>query len=321
MDRLPLQWLTGPLANLQSGLASNSRLRLLLFAGVLALCSAALIFVPLPLKSEASGELVPTERRTVYAPLNGKVVHLAVEHGDRVEKGQELLFIEDLDTQLKVDQLSVKIGSCNQKLSLLEEHLSKPSTAKERADYLNERIRTQYELGKAKVERDLLLSESRSPRKAPILAPMAGQVLTFDAKEKLLGKTVKPGDPLVRLGWAKGPWEVELFIPEREAGSVRAAIFGAGVEELDVDLLLTSDPTRIYRGKIGPDSLGGETTVRNDKIVLPARVTITDRGLLMQLEHMPVGVEVRARIHCGQAPAAYVWCNEIWNFLYEKFVF
>ena len=36
---------------------------------------------------------------------------------------------------------------------------------------------------------------------------------------------------------------------------------------------------------------------------------------------MPVGVEVRARIHCGQAAAGYVWFSEIWNFLYEKFVF
>ena len=272
MERLPLQWLTRPLASLKSGLASNSRLRLLLFVSIMTLCSAFLVFCPLPLKSEANGELVPTERRTVYAPISGKIVHLAMEHGDRVEKGQELLFIEDLDTQLKVDQLSVKIGSFNQRLSILEEHLSKSLTFKERAEYLNDRIRIQYELGKAKIERDLLLSENRSPRKSPIFAPLTGQVLTFDAKEKLLGKTVKPGDPLLRLAWTKGSWEVELFIPEREAGQVREAIFRSGAEELDVDLLLTSQPTRVYRRKIGPDSLGGETTVRNDKIVLPARV-------------------------------------------------
>jgi len=99
----------------------------------------------------------------VYSPFNGKIVHLAVEHGDRVDKGQELLFIEDLDTQLKVDQLAVKIGSSSQRLNLLEEHLNKSVTAKERAEYLNDRIRIQYELGRATVERNLLLSENRSP--------------------------------------------------------------------------------------------------------------------------------------------------------------
>jgi hypothetical protein len=42
---------------------------------------------------------------------------------------------------------------------------------------------------------------------------------------------------------------------------------------------------------------------------------------LGQLERMPVGVEVHARIHCGYASAGYVWFNEIWTFLYEKFIF
>ena len=156
MSRLPLQWLTRPLANVRSGLAGDGRMRTFVFSAILIICSAFLAFFPLPLKSEATGELVPTERRIVYAPINGKIVHLAMQHGDRVDKGQELLFIEDLETQLKVDQLSVKITSAGEKLRLLEEHLSKPVAAKEQVEYLNDRIRTQYELGKAKIERDLL---------------------------------------------------------------------------------------------------------------------------------------------------------------------
>jgi hypothetical protein len=114
---------------------------------------------------------------------------------------------------------------------------------------------------------------------------------------------------------------VELRIPERVVGQVRDALSRAGAAGLDVDLLLSSDPTRVYSGKLVPGALGGETTARNDQIFLPARVTITDPRLPPQLETMPVGVEVRARIHCGQAPAGHVWFNEIWNFLYEKFVF
>lgn len=321
MSRLPLQWLTRSLASFRAELSGRGRLRLSIFAGVLIACSAFLAFFPLPLKSEATGELVPVERRIVYAPFNGKIVHLAMQHGDRVDKGQELLFIEDLDTQLKVDQLSVKIASANEKLRLLEEHLSKALAPKEQAEYLNDRIRTQYELNRAKVERDLLTKENTSPRKAPVFAPVAGQVLTFDAREKLLGKSVKPGDPLLRLGATSGSWEVELFIPEKEAARVRAAIANAAPETIEVDLLLVSDPARVYRGKLGPQSLAGETTVRNDKIVLGARVAIADPWLLDQLHGMPVGVEVHARIRCGSACAGYVWFDEIWNFLYERLVF
>ena len=95
----------------------------------------------------------------------------------------------------------------------------------------------------------------------------------------------------------------------------------AALDTIDVDLLLASDPTRVYRGKLNAHALAGETIVRNDKIVLPARVTITDQMLVSQLETMPVGVEVHARIQCGNACAGYVWFDEIWNFLYERFVF
>src|SRR5439155_10647873 len=128
---------------------ANSRLRLGVFAGLLAALSAFLAFFPLRLKTEAVGQLVPRERRVVYSSVNGKILQLAVKHGDHVDKGQELLFIEDLETQLKVDQLSVKIGSLGQKLNAVEEQLNKPLSAKERADYLNERIKVHYELGKA----------------------------------------------------------------------------------------------------------------------------------------------------------------------------
>lgn len=321
MDRLPLKWLTRPLAHVQMGLGTKSRWRLAAFAVLLAGLTAFLAFYPLALRPEATGQLVPQERRIVYATVNGKILQLAAKHGDHVEKGQELLFIEDLDTQLKVDQLAVKIGSLGQKLSAVEEQLNKPLSPRERADYLNERIRVQYELGKAKVERNLLLADNRSPRKAPIAAPVAGQVLTFDAREKLLGKTVKIGEPLLRLAETDGPWEIELFIPEREATLLRQTLTRSGGADLDVDVLVSNDPQRVYKGKLSGGALGGETTIRNDKVVLPARVAIADRGLLGQLERMPVGVEVHARIHCGHAAAGYVWFNEIWTFLYEKFIF
>lgn len=321
MSRLPLKWLTRPLANLQTGLGASSRTRLVVFAIIVTLLTCFLAFYPLRLKAEAVGQLVPQERRIIYSPVNGKVLQLAVKHGDRVDKGQELLFVEDLETQLKVDQLSVKISSLGQKLNVIEEQLNKTPGAKDRADFLNERIRVQYELGKAKVERNLLMGENRSPRKSPVAAPLAGQVLTFDAKEKLLGKTVKIGEPLLRLAATGGGWEVELFVPEREAAVLRQTLAKAGGAELDVDLLLTNDPQRIYKGKIGPEGLGGETIIREDKVVLPARVTITDRALLGQLERMPVGVEIHARIQCGHASAGYVLFNEIWTFLYEKFIF
>ena len=85
--------------------------------------------------------------------------------------------------------------------------------------------------------------------------------------------------------------------------------------------MVSSDPHRTYHGTLHRDGLGGETIVREDKVVLPARVTLTDQALLSQMVHLPVGVEVRARIDCGYAPAGQVWFGEIGDFLYRRFVF
>lgn len=317
-DELPLQWLTRPLASL--GARGKSRFsRWAVRLGVLALVVLLICGIRLPRRMEASGQLVPRERRIIYAGRSGKVLDLAVKHGDKVEKGQDLLFLEDLETQLKVDQLLVKMSSFDQKIAFLDEHLAKNLLPKERTDLLSERIKADYELNKAKAERDLLLAEVRNPRKAGVPSPLAGRVITFDPKEKLAGKMVKVGDPLLRVAEVDGPWEVELFLPESSIGPIREAL--ASSTSLEVQLLVASDPHRNYTGTLTAEGLGGETMIREDKVVLPARVTLTDRALLNQLLHMPVGVEVQARIDCGREPAGYVWFNEFWDYVYRRFIF
>jgi biotin carboxyl carrier protein len=273
------------------------------------------------LRLEAKGQLVPVERQMVYAAQNGKVVELRARPGDRVEKGQELLFIEDLETQLQIDQLALKIGAAEQRLTLLSEQLGKKTSNEERSGLVKERIQQQYELRKATVERDILLQTSRSPSKAPVFAPLAGKVVTFDAHEQLLGKTVKPGDPLLRIAGVKGTWEIELLIPERNVGPIREGLLAGQADFAEVDLLLASQPHRTYKGRLYKDGLGGETKVLDNAVVLPARVRIVDEELIQQIENMPVGLEVRSKVHCGPHSIGAVWFHELWEFFYEHVIF
>jgi hypothetical protein len=299
--------------------------RIIARAGLYALPVVALIavltLVPMTLRMQAKGQLLPVQRQMVYAAQNGKIVELRARPGDRVEKGQELLFIEDLETQLQMDQLAIKIGAAEQRLGLLSERLGKKTSNEERSALVKERIQQQYELRKATVERDILLQTSRSPRKAPVFAPLTGQIVTFDAHEQLLGKTVKPGDPLVRIAGVNGTWEIELQIPERNVGPIREGLFAGEAGFVEVDLLLASQPHRTYKGRLYRDGLGGETKVVDSAVVLPARVRITDEELIKQLENMPVGLEVRTRVHCGPHSIGAVWFHELWEFVYEHVIF
>src|SRR5207302_4041811 len=189
--RLPLRPLVMSLARIGDGLRARSWTKLGLFLGVAALVTSLFVFLQVPYRREATGQLVPHQRQVVFAPLSGKVVEVKVLPGDVVEKGQELLFLEDLETQLQIDQLNVKIASTEQKLIFLSEQIGKANSQEERAALTKERLGQDYELRKAMVEREILLAASRSPRKAPVPSPLGGKVVTFDAHEQLLGKTVK----------------------------------------------------------------------------------------------------------------------------------
>jgi multidrug efflux pump subunit AcrA (membrane-fusion protein) len=320
-ESVPLRRLTAPVARLRDRLRPRSLVKLGL--GVCAALGlvAALVLIHAPLRTEATGELVPKERQVVYSTLNGKVVELKAQHGEIVARGQELLLMEDPDLQLQVEQLAIKVSAAEQRLAALGQQLARAAGNEERNALTREMVNQEYEMRKAAAERDILLQSARNPRRSPVLAPLAGKVVTFDAREQLVGKTVKQGDPLLRVACVQGPWEVELYIPESQVAAVRQGLARAPEAGLDVQLLLASHPHRTYRGQLTPDGLGGETTIRNNSVVLPARVQITDRDLLTQLDRMPVGVEVRAKVDCGPRPVGCVWFGGLWDFLYEHVLF
>jgi multidrug efflux pump subunit AcrA (membrane-fusion protein) len=320
-QRVPLRRLSDLLARLRDGLRPRGLARLGVAAGAVLAAIATLALVQAPLRMEARGELLPGDRQVVYSTLNGKVVELKARHGEAVAKGQELLLMEDLDLQLQIEQLAIKVSAAEQRLALLGQQLARATGSEERNTLTREMVNQEYEMRKAAAERDLLLQGARNPRKTPVLSPLAGKVVTFDAQEQLAGKTVKPGDPLLRVARVQGPWEVELYVPEDRVGAVRDGLAASPRGELTVQLLLASHPHRVFRGTLGRDGLGGETTVRNGAVVLPARVRVTDRDLLTQLEGMPVGVEVRAKIDCGRHPVGYVWFADLWEFVCEHVLF
>jgi multidrug efflux pump subunit AcrA (membrane-fusion protein) len=293
----------------------------LLVAGLALLLIGSLTLIPAGLRLDVRGQLLPRERQMVYAQLHGKVVELKVQHGDRVERGQELLFMEDLESQLKVDQLGLKVGFAEQRLALLGEQIAKAASADERNALIKERINQEYELRKAVVERDILLQGSLNPRKAAVLAPLAGKVVTFDTREQLVGKTVKPGDSLMRLARVDGPWEIELLIPEARIAPLRDGLQRAAHGELRVDLLLASHPLRTFQGLLRRDGLGGETTIKDNAVVLPVRVQVADSELASQLHGLPVGLEIRAKVHCGQRSLGVVWFGDLVEFFYEHLWF
>ncbi|HEX5270592.1 MAG TPA: hypothetical protein VFW33_08910, partial [Gemmataceae bacterium] len=161
-------------------------------------------------------------------------------------------------------------------------------------------------------------------------------VLTPDFRENLRRKPVDPKEPVLRLGNKQGHWEVEARIPQKHIGQVLHAFEylskkeGKEVEELDVDLIVRSDPTHTYAGKLRRDRIANQADPHKDdnneaEPVVLAWVRIEGDDIpaskRVPRDIMLTGTEVKCKVRCGTHAMGYSLFYGVWEFFYEKVVF
>jgi hypothetical protein len=313
--RLPLRWLLVPLANAKDALRGR---RLAIFGAILGAVLAlflALVLVPYPLRLEAKGQLVPKDRQTIYAQVTGRIVRVDRRNGEYVRAGDPLLFIEDREILRRLSELEMQMKLADLRIADLSRELDKASG--EERNRLQEELFKQRSAYYAALAQHTLLK--RLTGAGLVVAPRQGEVVTPET-EQLVGKVVKPGEPLLQIARREGDWHIEMYIPERHVGHIREALTKNGGEPLEVDLLLATDPNRRYKGRLYPEGLGGAVAMHNNEPALFARVELVDISR-EQLDRMPVGAEVRAKVRCGYRSVGYVWFYELWEFLFEHLIF
>jgi hypothetical protein len=345
--RIPFRFLWKPMATLQEGLGGKARMIVFSVVVGLALFLAAMYFLPWPLKMEAQGHLQPIVLQNVCAPQVGTIESFDVDpgqvFGERHDVG--LAFDQELKDKLQAYKSEI-VDLGNQ-----ESNLGKGTGGVSRiADELKRsELQTKAAL-KAEERRGLIERTNSVPGKpgffrlrAPDFRPGVDvprdkrlwTVLSTDYRENFTGMGVKPTDKLILLGNNDGPWEVELMIPQKHYGQVKYALLQKHADppesaELDVDLLVKSDPTHSYWGKLRLDAIGGHANPQKDEStdnepVVAARVRI-DGSDIPEADRIPRelllnGTEVKAKIQCGNRKMGYSLFYGVWEFAYEKIAF
>jgi hypothetical protein len=97
-----------------------------------------------------------------------------------------------------------------------------------------------------------------------------------------------------------------------------------------VDLLVTSTPTRTFKGILYRSKTSGEAVPNRDDHnesapVVIAYVSLDDPAIpedqRVPRDLMVSGVDVRAKIRCGDHAMGYSLFYGLWEFFYEKIVF
>jgi len=335
--RIPMRFLWSPLAKVQEGLGGKTRAIIVAVTAAVVAIVLAMIFVPYPLKMDAKGQLLPVQRGYIFTPVEGHIEKFLVEPNQIVNLGDPVVRMHDLELEKKMRTLDGEIKAAQSKSLALANESQKPGTRdNDRASY---NVQKASEDNTIKLKLEELATIRDQTHAIPglagyfyLVAPLSGTVLSSTFREDLEHNFVKQNQPILRLGNKTGHWEVELKIPEKHIGQVLAAFADDPSKELDVDLILHSDPTKTYHGKLARNKVGGEATPNRDENnetdpVVTAYVRldgddIAPAYLLPHKENLLVaGTEVAAKIRCGNHRMGYSLFYGVWEFFYEKVVF
>lgn len=357
--RIPLRFLWMPLAKLQEGVGGRTRMIMMLVAVSLTLLGSLLWFVPYPLKMDATGHLSPVVQRKIYPPVTGIVDRFLVKPGEVVGPGHNLVQLFDVQLASRVNQVRAEMLAEEASWHEAENQAKKvASDAREEARYRREaeQHRRKYLTKKAELDdlRVRLGADLNNPGRFDLRAPefTPEQLARFSpevqARQNYRTWTVvnsgyslewtnresKPSDSLIVLAAKEGAHEVELRIPQKHIGQILKAYDYLGVDTLDVDFLLRTNPTQSYRGKLPRHRIAGQvSTSKEDGAEAEPFVTafvVIDDPTIPPAERLPrevlrggtvAGTEVAAKVRCGPARLGYALFYGIWEFVYEKVIF
>jgi len=310
---LPLLTLQTRLARLGSTI-SRRPIAVVLGALGLAAAIALLAIVPANFTVQAEGTLQPQVRRNLFAPSDGVVEEVRVQHGDQVAEGEVLLRIRNPGLDLDQGRLSGELQTAQVKLDAVRSARSRPDHAAAAGD--QDRLASEEEQLKQQIQGlENQLSVLRQLRdELNVSSPLAGVVLTWNTHQLLDDRPVKQGQTLLGVADAAGPWVLELRVPDAEAGHVLAGKQD-GPSELPVTFLLASDPAVTHRGHLKRVALATDTA--SGKSAAEAIVAL-DGPLPADAR---AGTRVIARIHCGRRSIGYVWLHDLIDFVRTSLLF
>jgi len=254
-------------------------------AGVVLLI-AALFGITTDVRLRARGEVLPAQRRDVFAPRDGVVTAVLVESGDLVAADQPLLELRSTELDLETQQVEGELDLARKRLAVTRsERLQlRPGDAESRTrDRRLTAEEDQHQQQVLSLEQRLeLLREHRE--QLVVRAPVAGQVLTWNTQQRLAGRPLRRGESLLTIADIDGPWQAELRVPSRQAGRLLALVTAAPPE--DSGPAIDSPPSRPPSPAVLPSrallavkaqSLATTSATPSDPLPVAIRLT-TDPG-------------------------------------------
>lgn len=289
----------------------------ILTLGLISGAVAALVAVPTEFEVQARGKLQPSLRAEIFAPLDGLVANVEVEHGQVVEAGAVLAQLTNTDLDIQLAAVLGRQTTNQERLAAIERILldtkggSARLSAIEENRLFGERLQLVQEA--QNIERELALLRDKQ-RQLTVVAHERGQVVTWKVRDLLLKRPVARGQGLMTLANPDGPWELELYLPERRLTHIQRAQGAAST--LPVTFILSSHPGQTFHGTVA--EIENTAEVRGDEgNTILIRVAV-EKAELPQLHDQTT---VTAKLDCGRTSIGYAWFCDLIETVQTKVLF
>jgi multidrug efflux pump subunit AcrA (membrane-fusion protein) len=264
-----------------------------------------LLAVPADVRIKARGELQPAVRHDVFAPRDGVVTKINVDHGQTVREGDTLVEIRSPELELEMQRVAGELETARKRLIAAQsERLQlKPSDTDAR---LRQRRLTAEEEQYQQQVRDLSDRQSMLQKEQEALtvrSPLTGEVVTWNVQQQLNARPLRRGDALLTVADIAGPWQLELKVPSRRAGRLLAA---RGDIHRPVSFALATNPGQTLDGKVTEIAPRMEIDESGESYILTTVEVPRDK-----IENRAPGATAFARIDCGRGSLAEAWFHDL----------
>ena len=293
-------------------------------AALVGLLILALIVIPIDFEIEARGQLQPADRQDIFVEEGGLIdkIFPTAAHGNRVSKNDELLKLSSLDLEGQLTDIQGQLNATAEQLRWINNSLAGGSDdlpLSERHRLRGQQMQLKKTSQSLREQLDVLHEKEK---RLVIKSPMNGEIVTWDVRQRLYGRTVEPGQIVLSVAQPEKDWELELEVPDDKIGYIAEREVELAAENpartIPVTYILATEPDLELYGVIKEIQQTAEIRDDQDNTVLV--LVQIDRDSI-DPNQLRMGTSVTAKLDCGRRSIGFVLFHDLMAWIQTKILF
>lgn len=279
-----------------------------------------LTFIKKDFNLEAEGTLIPSEKREIFAPIDGEVIAVNFDHDDSVKQNDVLIELRNRDIEIQIADIEGQIQTNLAEQAKVQGQLSRRQLLKPSELRSLQAEKNELQAKDMVLQRKLQLQKDRKAE-LMIRSPIQGTVVSWDVEKNLRLRPIMTGQVLMEVADLEQNLVLEVELPEKREGHLDEYIAQQELsdsDELSVTYILATDPDEPMDAKLLIDSIAKRADANEEHGAVIKMRADPDQATLRGLQPRP-GAKVIAKIYCGRRSSGFVFFHEIYEWCHKFF--